>query len=128
MTSRATFCCSEISAAALDEMFSQGKPVLAGVDLDSGYLFGLELRDSRGREDWAALLNVGKDAGLDLKIVVKDAALGIESGVREVFPDAEQRDDCFHALYEMGKVRRARATSAPSSSMTAFPGSCSTTI
>ena len=24
----------------------------------------------------------------------------------EVFPHAEQRDDCFHALYEMNKVRR----------------------
>jgi hypothetical protein len=27
-------------------------------------------------------------------------------GVREVFPDAERRDDCFHALYEMNKVQR----------------------
>ena len=24
----------------------------------------------------------------------------------EVFPRAEQRDDCFHVLYEMHKVRR----------------------
>ena len=44
--------------------------------------------------------------GLDLYIVVKDAALGIEAGVREIFPGAEQRDDCFHALYEMGKLKR----------------------
>ena len=28
-----------VEAGALDEMFSQGEPVLAGVDLDSGYLF-----------------------------------------------------------------------------------------
>ena len=47
---------SEIESAALDEMFSQGEAVLAGV--------------------------------------------------REVFPEAEQRDDCFHTLYEMNKVRR----------------------
>ena len=39
-------------------------------------------------------------------MVVKDAAAGIAAGVREVFPEAEQRDDCFHALYEMNKVRR----------------------
>ena len=32
-----------VEAGALDEMFSQGEPVLAGVDLDSGYLFGLSL-------------------------------------------------------------------------------------
>ena len=32
-----------VEAGALDEMFSQGEPVLAGVDLDTGYLFGLSL-------------------------------------------------------------------------------------
>ncbi|MCP4283301.1 MAG: hypothetical protein GY792_02440 [Gammaproteobacteria bacterium] len=44
--------------------------------------------------------------------MVKDAALGIEAGVREVFPQAEQRDDCFHVLYEMNKVRRRLEQSA----------------
>jgi hypothetical protein len=43
---------------------------------------------------------------LDLQIVVKDAAKGIAAGVNEVFPAAEQRDDCFHALYELNKVGR----------------------
>ena len=37
---------SGIEAGALDEMFSQGEPVLAGVDLDSGLLFALELREA----------------------------------------------------------------------------------
>jgi hypothetical protein len=31
---------SGVRAGALDELFSQGEPVLGGVDLDSGYLFG----------------------------------------------------------------------------------------
>ena len=97
---------SGVSAGALDEMFSQGDPVLAGVDLDSGYLFALELHATRSGGDWAQVLNQAKAQGLDLSVVVKDAAKGIEAGVREVFPDAEQRDDCFHALYEMNKVRR----------------------
>ena len=39
-------------------------------------------------------------------MVVKDAARGIAAGVSEVFPHAEQRDDCFHVLYEMNKARR----------------------
>ena len=56
---------SGISAAALDEMFSQGNPVLAGVDLDSGYLFALEKRDGRSGEDWAAVLEVGKKLNRD---------------------------------------------------------------
>jgi hypothetical protein len=97
---------SGIEAGALDEMFSQGDPVLAGVDLDSGYLFGLSLRESRSGADWAEVLGVGQARGLDLSVVVKDAGAGIDAGVRKVFPGAERRDDCFHALYEMNKVQR----------------------
>ena len=97
---------SKIEASAVDEMFSQGAPVLAGVDLESGYLHSLALRETRGGQDWADVLNQGKAQGLDLSVVVKDAAPGIAAGVREVFPDAQQRDDCFHVLYEMNKVRR----------------------
>jgi hypothetical protein len=51
-------------------------------------------------------LGQAKAQGLDLSIVVKDAAKGIAAGVHAVFPEAEQRDDCFHVLYELNKVRR----------------------
>ncbi len=97
---------SAITVGALDEMFSQGDPVLGGVDLDSGFVFGLELCTSRAGEDWAQVLKRGQGQGLDLSVVVKDSAKGIEAGVREVFPKAEQRDDCFHVLYELNKMRR----------------------
>ncbi len=97
---------SGIDAGALDELFSQGDPVLASLDLDSGYLFGLSLSETRDAKAWSEMLREGKSQGLELSVVVKDAARGIEAGVREVFPQAEQRDDCFHALYEMNKVRR----------------------
>jgi hypothetical protein len=97
---------SKIKASAVDEMFSQGAPVLAGVDLEYGYLHSLSLRESRSAQDWAEVLKQGKAQGLDLSVVVKDAAPGIAAGVREVFPEAEQRDDCFHVLYEMNKERR----------------------
>ena len=97
---------SGIDAGALDEMFSQGDPVLAGVDLDSGYLFGLSLRESRSGADWAEVLGAGQAQGLDLSVVLKDAGAGIDAGVRQAFPNAERRDDCFHALYEMNKVQR----------------------
>lgn len=97
---------SKIVVGALDEMYSQGQPVLGGVDLDSGALFTLSLRDSRSGDDWAEELTSCKRQGMQLEIVVKDAAIGIEAGVREVYKDAEQRDDCFHAHYEMGKVLR----------------------
>ncbi len=103
---------ASIRAVALDEMFSQGQPVLAGVCLDTGYLFGLSLEERRSAEEWSAFLQQAKDQGLDLEVAVKDAALGIAKGVRDVFPQAEQRDDCFHAVYEMGKVRRRLETRA----------------
>lgn len=95
---------SAIVAAALDEMYSQGAPVLAGKDLVSGYLFALALRSSRSGEDWAEVLRACQQQGMKLKTVVKDAALGIAAGVNEVYPDAGQFDDSFHAQYEMGKV------------------------
>lgn len=97
---------SGVSAVALDEMFSQGDPVLAGVDLDSGLLFSLELCEQRDAHTWAGVLEQGRAQGLSPSVVVKDAAMGIAAGVSKVFPQAEQRDDCFHALYEMNKVRR----------------------
>ena len=97
---------SEIESAALDEMFSQGEAVLAGVDLDSGALFALEVCEHRDAQSWGDVLEQGRSQGLNLSVVVKDAAAGIAAGVREVFSEAEQRDDCFHALYEMNKVRR----------------------
>lgn len=97
---------SAIKNSALDEMYSQGDPVLAGVDLDSGYLHGLELKETRNGEDWAEFLNKGKQQSMDLEVVVKDAAKGIASGVTIAFPNAQQRDDCFHVLYDMNKLRQ----------------------
>jgi len=97
---------SLIKFSALDEMYSQNSPVLAGVDLDSGYLHSLELCESRSSKDWEEVLNRAKSQGLDCDVVVKDAAPGIACGVKKVFPDAQQRDDCFHVLYDMNKVRR----------------------
>jgi hypothetical protein len=96
---------SQCKSAALDEMFSQGEPVVAGVDLDSGALFALALRKSRSAQDWAEVLEGCKQQNLSLQTVVKDAAWGIEAAVSQVYPEAQQRDDCFHAQYQMGKVR-----------------------
>ena len=52
---------SGVRARALDELFSQGEPVLGGVDLDRGYLLGLSLRETRGGEDWAEVLKQGQE-------------------------------------------------------------------
>lgn len=98
---------SKVVNVAMDEMFSQGDPVLAIVDLDSGLLVSLELREGRKGDDWSDVLDKAKTQGLNLEIVVKDAGLGMISGVNRIFPNAQQRDDCFHVLYDTNKIFRS---------------------
>lgn len=95
---------SGIFNVALDEMFSQGKPVFGGIDLDSQYLFQLQKHPSRTGADWAdSLKKLCKKQHLNPKRVVKDAGTGLAKGVTEAWPMAEQRDDLFHAVLLMGK-------------------------
>ena len=95
---------SGIESVALDEMFSQGRPVLAGIDLDTQYLFQLEVHDSRSGDTWAESLGKLRDRqGLRPKRVVKDAGTGLGSGVRQCWPGVEEHDDLFHAVYMVGK-------------------------
>ena len=96
---------SKITHGALDEMFSQGKPVFGGIDLDSGYLFVLEQHPDRSGATWAAALSRLRDVQkLVLQVVVKDAGAAMAQAVVAVWEDAEQRDDLFHLVYLLGKV------------------------
>jgi len=95
---------SNIENIALDEMFSQGRPVLAGIDLDTQYLFEVEVCDNRTGATWAESLGKLRDnQGLHPTRVVKDAGTGLRAGVRQCWPDIEENDDLFHAVYMMGK-------------------------
>jgi len=96
---------SNINSVALDEMFSQGDPVLAGIDLDSGFLFSLSHELLRDGETWARVLNEAKSQQMQPAHVVKDGAKGIAKGVKDVFENTEQRDDVFHAIYLAGKAK-----------------------
>lgn len=98
---------SNVDSVALDEMFSQGRPVLAGIDLDTQYLFQLEVQNSRSGETWARSLGTLRDQqGLSPARVVKDAGTGLGAGVRHCWPTADEHDDLFHATYIVGKVAR----------------------
>ena len=93
-----------IKTIALDEMFSQGQPVFAGLDLDSQYLFQLEVHERRTGEAWATALGELRDRqGLVPESIVKDAGSGLASGVQQCWPGKQERDDLFHATYLMGK-------------------------
>jgi hypothetical protein len=85
-------------------MFSQGDPVLAGVDLDSGYLFSLAHEQKRDALTWQQALRQAAEQGMSPQTVIKDGAKGIAKGVSLVYPNAQQRDDVFHALYITGKA------------------------
>ena len=94
-----------IQSIAVDEMFSQGSPVLAGIDLDSGFLFSLSHEKYRDGATWARVLSEAKEQGMAPAHVVKDGAKGIAKGIEMTFDDIEQRDDAFHAVYLAGKSR-----------------------
>jgi len=100
-----TVSLTNIESIAVDEMFSQGDPVLAGIDLDSGYLFSLSHETSRDGETWARVLGEAKEQGMAPKHVVKDGAKGIAKGIEMTFDEIEQRDDAFHAVYLASKSR-----------------------
>jgi len=95
-----------VRVAALDELFSQGDPVFAGLDLDTDYLFLLEHHDGRAGEDWAAALEQKKGQGLAFETVVKDAGTGLAAGVTKALPQAQQRDDIFHAIHRLKEVQQ----------------------
>ena len=94
-----------VEAGALDEMFSQGEPVLAGVDLDGGYLFGLSLSPTRDGEAWAGLLREGEALGRLGKIRAYDkerrrkAKREVSSARREC-AEAIERFDEFEAAMD----------------------------
>lgn len=96
---------ANIRTIAVDEMFSQGWAVLAGIDLDSGFLFSLSVEQSRDGDTWARVLLEAAEQGMIPAHVVKDGAKGIAKGVEMAFASIEQRDDAFHAVYLAGKSR-----------------------
>lgn len=91
-----------IHHVALDEMFYHQTPILGGVDLESGYIFALEHAEGRTGDDWVKLLERLKtEQFLDPDGVIKDAGSGLRDGVSRAFPNAQQRDDIFHAVQKM---------------------------
>lgn len=97
---------SAVKGIVLDEMFSQNQPVLAGLDIQTQYLFLAEVHSSRSGEDWKeALSKLRDEQHLNPERVVKDAGTGLASGVEGTWSGIEQRDDVFHAQYKFGKAR-----------------------
>jgi len=98
---------SGVTHIALDEVFVHARPIFSGMDLDSGYLFALETTPRRDAAEWSAQLTaLREDQGLSPTAVVKDAGAGMAIACPAVWPDIEDRDDLFHAVWEVGCVKR----------------------
>ena len=95
---------SRIYSVASDEVFCQNEPVLAAIDLDSGFLASLSLETHRDGPTWCKVLNEAKSQGMSPQHIVKDGATGMTKAVNDVYPDIQQRDDAFHALYIASKA------------------------
>lgn len=95
---------SKIYSVAPDEVFCKNEPVLAVIDLDSGFLASLSLEAQRDGPTWSKVLNKAKSQGMLPKHIVKDGATGMTKAVNDVYPNAQQRDDVFHALYIASKA------------------------
>lgn len=95
---------SRIYSVAPDEVFCKNEPVLAAIDLDSGFLASLSLESHRDGPTWSNVLNEAKSQGMLPQHIVKDGATGMTKAINDVYPDAQQRDDAFHALYIASKA------------------------
>lgn len=95
---------SRVFSLAIDEVFCQNEPVLAGIDLDSGFVTSLSHELHRDAPTWTKVFNEAKEQGMMPLHIVKDGATGMTKAVKETFPDTEQRDDAFHALYIASKA------------------------
>jgi hypothetical protein len=104
---------ASINHLAIDEIFSQGQPVLSGIDLRSGFLTNLAGSPTRSGSEWAELLGSLRDEQkLSPKFTVKDAGTGLAAGVQVTWPECAEWEDLFHPVYEMNKVARSLETAA----------------
>lgn len=95
---------SLIKHAAHDEIFQNNKPVLTGVDVESGFIYLLKLEDSRDATTWGFRLLQCKERGLNPDIFIADGGTGLRAGQAEVFPGIPCDSDVFHVLNDLFKV------------------------
>jgi len=104
---------SGIHRGAHDEIFSQGTPVLCGVDPQSTYVYLFEESNRRDPVSWwVALEGKKEDQGLCLEQSGGDSALGMRGGLEQAFCGIELRHDLFHAEQQLKLVERQLETRA----------------
>jgi hypothetical protein len=89
---------SPVQFAALDEIFQNGSPVLAVLDVFSSYCCSLSLEDHRDGDTWAVRLLELRDQGFAPKAAIADFGTGLRAGVKQALPGVVCRADVFHPL------------------------------
>ena len=92
---------SAIRVGAHDEIFQNGKPVLAGCDLASSYCYLLAEEESRDATSWGVHLLDLQESGLNLEYTVADFGKGLRAGQAEAWPSIPCRGDIFHLLQDL---------------------------
>ena len=94
---------SRVGAVALDEIFQNGKPVLAVVDVASTYCCLLTQQEHRDADTWALRLLELQDQGLAPRSAIADFGTGLRAGLPEL---GEADADVWHPLRDLGSVVR----------------------
>jgi predicted DNA-binding protein YlxM (UPF0122 family) len=89
---------SRVQFAALDEIFQNGRPVLAVIDVFSTYCCSLGLEDHRDGDTWGVRLLELRDRGFAPKASIADFGTGLRAGAKQALPGVPCRADVFHPL------------------------------
>jgi hypothetical protein len=92
---------ANVGISALDEIYQNRRPVLAGVDAASTFCFLLSEEDHRDADTWGVRLLELQDRGFAPKATIADFALGLRAGQKQALPDTPCRGDLFHLLREV---------------------------
>lgn len=95
---------SRVQFAALDEIFQNGSPVLAVLDVCSTYCCSLSLEDHRDGDTWAVRLLELRDKGFAPKATIADFGGGLRAGAKQTLPGVPCRADVFHPLRDFSAL------------------------
>lgn len=95
-----------IRIGAHDEIFHHNKPVIAGVDVQTGYCYELGAYGSCDGDTWALVLMELLDRGLNLDHAIADFGKGLRAGHHRAMPDVPLWADLFHVLAPLTELSR----------------------
>src|SRR3978361_1112832 len=102
---------SGIRVGLHDEIFHDGKPVLAGVDAASAYCYLLVAAQHRDADTWGMHLLDATEQGLEPEYTIADAGRGLRAGQKAAWGDTPCHGDVFHIIRQCNtKSRRAYPT------------------